>query len=819
MPRLLPMLCLLLAAPLAARPAGGSVVAGAYVAERRSIVAELSFAANRHVARSTGAGETAAAHIVAEESMAERRLAAENTANKADEEHRSTEEDSAIDTAIVVDDVQVTAIKQGTALRSQPVAATVFGRRAVAQKHIDAVKQLSQRVPNLHIPDYGSRMTSSIYVRGLGARIDQPVMGMNVDNVPILNKDCYDTELADIERIEILRGPQSTLYGRNTMGGVMNIHTLSPLAYQGTRLLAEYGSGNTWRLRASTYHRFGGDIGLALSGFCTRSDGFFENLATGRPCDSETSGGGRLRFQWRGNRGVRIDNTFAFSLLDQGGYPYAYIGPEIVRDGETVIRPGEIRYNDPSGYRRTALSNGLTVRRDAAACSISSITAYSYSDDAMTLDQDFLPLSYFTLRQARTEHTLSQEVVVRSHEEGRYRWLVGAFGFYRRSTMQAPVRFKRTGIEELILKNANVSPALRYESDAEELLLASDFRNPSFGAALYHESAFVVGRWRFAAGLRLDFEHARLRYRSRTDFDYRLGIEGAAPQPVRASIDDSDVLTRSWFEPLPRFSVTYSFDEGRNLYVSVAKGYKAGGFNTQLFSDILQEKLKARMLSGVDTVDPARMSYKPEYGWSYEAGGHFSCCEGIVRGDFALFFIDCRNQQLTVFPDGSATGRMMTNAGRSRSLGGELALLIVPRNNLVFDAAYGYTDARFIRYDDGRNDYVGNRVPYAPEHTLSLGGEWSISTGVEWLGDIVLRAGARGAGRIRWNETNTLSQPFYLLADASVRLEQRRYALDLWGRNLGGEQYDVFYFKSMGREFVQRGRPRTFGITLSINID
>jgi len=437
----------------------------------------------------------------------------------------------------------------------------------------------------------------------------------------------------------------------------------------------------------------------------------------------------------------------------------------------------------------------------------------------MTLDQDFLPLSYFTLRQARTEHTLSQEVVVRSHEEGRYRWLVGAFGFYRRSTMQAPVRFKRTGIEELILKNANVSPALRYESDAEELLLASDFRNPSFGAALYHESAFVVGRWRFAAGLRLDFEHARLRYRSRTDFDYRLGIEGAAPQPVRASINDSDVLTRSWFEPLPRFSVTYSFDEGRNLYVSVAKGYKAGGFNTQLFSDILQEKLKARMLSGVDTVDPARMSYKPEYGWSYEAGGHFSCCEGIVRGDFALFFIDCRNQQLTVFPDGSATGRMMTNAGRSRSLGGELALLIVPRNNLVFDAAYGYTDARFIRYDDGRNDYVGNRVPYAPEHTLSLGGEWSISTGVEWLGDIVLRAGARGAGRIRWNETNTLSQPFYLLADASVRLEQRRYALDLWGRNLGGEQYDVFYFKSMGREFVQRGRPRTFGITLSINID
>ncbi len=779
---LLLLLCLLLAAPLAARPAGGRIVAAGTLADEE----------NRPGARCEAAGtktETAA----------------------------GTERDA--DTTIAVDRVQVTAIKQGPVLRSQPAASTILGRRAAMHEHVDAVKNLSQRVPNLHIPDYGSRMTSSIYVRGLGARIDQPVMGMNVDNVPMLNKDCYDTELADIERIEILRGPQSTLYGRNTMGGVMNIRTLSPLAYRGTRLLAEYGSGNTWRLRASTYRRLGDEAGLALSGYYTQTDGFFENLATGRKCDDEKLGGGRLRFQWRGKQGLHIDNTLSFSLLDQGGYPYAYAGPEIVRNGETVIRPGEIRYNDPSGYRRTAVSDGLTVRCDAGSCSVSSITAYAYSDDAMTLDQDFLPLSYFTLRQARTEHTLSQELVVRSHDRGRYRWLAGAFGFYRRSTMEAPVNFKRTGIEELILKNANISPALRYESDAQELLLATDFRNPTAGAALYHESTFVIGRWRFAAGLRLDFEHTRLRYHSRTDFDYRLGIGGAAPRPVRATIDDRDALTRSWFEVLPRFSILYAFDEGRNLYISAAKGYKAGGFNTQLFSDILQEKLKARMLSGVDTADPASMSYKPEYGWTYEIGGHFSCAEGVVRGDFALFFIDCRDQQLTVFPAGTSTGRMMTNAGRSRSLGGELALRIVPRNNLVFDAAYGYADARFVRYDDGQADYAGKRIPYAPEHTLSLGAEWSIPTGAEWLGDIVLRAGTRGAGRIRWNEANTLSQPFCLLADASVRIEQQHYALDFWGRNLGGAEYDVFYFKSMGNEFVQRGRPRTFGITLSVNID
>ena len=136
-----------------------------------------------------------------------------------------------IDTVISVDGVQVTAIKQGLSLRNRSVAASVAGRRTIERQGITAVKELSRLVPNFYIPDYGSRMTSSIYVRGLGARIDQPVMGLNVDNVPYLSKDDYDFDLTDIERIEVLRGPQSTLYGRNTMGGVINVYTLSPLAY------------------------------------------------------------------------------------------------------------------------------------------------------------------------------------------------------------------------------------------------------------------------------------------------------------------------------------------------------------------------------------------------------------------------------------------------------------------------------------------------------------------------------------------------------------------------------------------------------------
>ncbi len=794
----------------------------------------LSAAAGRHSSAPLPAAGTAAGHAAAGERTQTGEITAaarldgnggqtETEGGTATGEFANAGEadPTAVDTVIVVDKVQVTAIKQGMVLRSQPVAATIVGSRAIERGHVDALKNLSQNIPNFFIPDYGSRMTSSIYVRGLGARIDQPVMGLNIDNVPVLNKDNYDMELADAERIEVLRGPQSTLYGRNTMGGVVNVYTLSPLSYEGVRLSAEYGSGDSYKFRASSYYRINPDLGMSVTGYYTHTGGFFENLATGEKCDWERLGGGRWKAQWRNRTGLRIDNTLSFSVLEQGGYPYAYVGEEIVHDGQTVIRPGEIRYNDPCSYRRTTLSDGLTVRYDAGSFSVASITSYQYSDDEMILDQDFLPLSYFTLKQARTEHTLTEDIVFRSHERGAYRWLLGAFGFYRHGVMNAPVHFKQTGIEELILKNANEhDPQYTYDAwDNDELLLGSRFRNPSAGGALYHESNYTAGHWRFTAGLRFDYEHTRLRYRSSTQTGYTAtdrvsGTTGHYP----LSIDIRNTLKRNFTEVLPKFSVLYAFDEIHNLYVSVAKGYKAGGFNTQMFSDVLQQKMMNEM--GFGTVYDADkvVSYEPEYSWNYELGGHFSCMEGAVRGDFALFYIDCRDQQLTIFPEGTTTGRMMTNAGRTRSFGGELSLQVSPWQNLDINAAYGYTNARFVRYNDGKTDYKGNYLPYAPQHTLAATGAWTIPTGVQWLGNIVLQAGVRCAGRIWWNEENSLSQPFYALTEASLRFEQKHYSVDIWGRNLADADYNVFYFKSIGNEFVQRGRPRTFGITLNINL-
>ena len=170
---------------------------------------------------------------------------------------KASDNEPKVDTLIAVDKVQITAIKQGSELRREAVAAAVLGGRTLEMRGVSAVKEVVTDIPNLFMPDYGSRTTSSIYVRGMGTRIDQPVVGMTVDNVQLADKNLYDTELQDVERIEFLRGPQATLYGRNTMGGVINVYTLSPLTYQGVRLRADYGSRNAIRVAASSYNKLG----------------------------------------------------------------------------------------------------------------------------------------------------------------------------------------------------------------------------------------------------------------------------------------------------------------------------------------------------------------------------------------------------------------------------------------------------------------------------------------------------------------------------------------------------------------------------------
>lgn len=688
---------------------------------------------------------------------------------------------------------------------------------------IDATKGVSLVAPNFYIPAYGSRMTSSIYVRGLGARIDQPVVGLTVDNIPYLNKDAYDFDISDIESIEVLRGAQGVLNGRNTMGGQINIRTLSPLRASGLRAMVEYGSKNSVRAAASYYGRLRPVLGMSLAAQYRHTDGFYRNSYDGSRLGRENSGSLRWKTAWRPNEAFSLTNTATATFDKEWGYPY------------TNLETGLTAYNDTCSYRRSMLADALTVAWAGKRVVVTSITSVQYLDDCMNLDQDFTPADYFTLRQSRRELAFTEDLFTRG-SRGIYSWLGGVFGFYKSTNMQAPVTFKDIGIAELIEGHRNgINPDYPIAWDTRRFVLDSDFDIRTGGFAVYHESTVNSGIWRFEAGLRLDVEHNSLDYHSRTSTGfstYRREPDGSltpySHTPI--DIDDRGKVSHTYVELLPKLTV--SLDVPFKPYVSFSKGYKAGGYNTQMFSNILQQDLMAALIGEASkymppTVDISAIpgfapsgsvdmiaSYKPEYSWNYEVGAHISCWGGRIHTDLDVFYIDIRNQQLTVFPDGDSTGRMMTNAGRSRSFGAELAVTATPTDRWNARASYGYTNARFLTYRDGAENYRGKTVPYAPAHTLFGSVQYRQPLPMWWFNAISFEVNCRGVGPIYWDEANLHRQDFYALAGASVRLQMQKVSLDLWGENILNTRYSTFYFKSVGNSFVQRGPSRTLGMTL-----
>lgn len=716
--------------------------------------------------------------------------------------------------------VVTSSVKRESFVSDIPGVSTFLMRR-IEERGIASPKNLSAVVPGLNIPDYGTSMTSTIYVRGLGSRMDNPVIGLYVDDVPIIDKNCYDFSFTDIRRIDFLHGPQGTLYGRNSMLGVLSVETLSPTAYQGTRGIIEYGSASTLSAKLSAYKgRFG------LTAAYGHTDGFFINEYDGSNCGLSDSFSARARFVG-GVGKASLDNILTVSYIDQTGYPYRKL-----MAGELL----PVDYNDKSGYRRFFLMDGFRLKTEWRNWKISSVTSFQTLFDSMDMDQDFTPKSMFTLNQIQEQVAFTQEFIFKPKTHTVW-WdsQTGLFAMVKLNRMSAPVRFLKDGIKSLILGNANsgIPQELgRLNIQEENFLIYSDFDIALGNVAAYHESYFNTGRWTFTAGLRLDFEASRMRYDSGSDIHFIVSPAMSEYIPFSTKVDGTETVRYAQLQP--KLSVSYDATSERmrskglnmSLLASVSEGYRSGGFNTQIFSDVLQRKMMLGMmeslgvhLDGKGDLSTDGLTYKPEICLNYEIGGKFRMRSAghILESFFTAYRVDCRNQQMTVFPYGNGTGRMMANAGRSRSLGVEAEASWMWKG-LSVSFAGSLMDARFVDYDDGRNDWSGNRIPYSPESTLYLRCGYKFLTKGRFLRSVSLNADINRSGRIYWNEAGDISQSPYSLIGADVRLTTSKAELWLRGQNLTGTEYSVFYFKSVGNSFFQAGKPRRFTIGLSINL-
>jgi len=757
-----------------------------------------------------------------------------------------------------LDEVVVTSsVKETNELKNMPTAVSVVSPKQLRDTQIESLPGLSATIPNFFIPVYGSKVSTPIYIRGIGARLGAQTVSMYVDNVPSFNPSAFDFEFQDIQRIEVLRGAQGTLYGRNAIGGIVNLYTLSPLAFQGTNLSVTGGNHGQLSAKASNYSKLGDHFGISIGGYYKRDDGYFMNNHTGKKVDASENAGGRVKLEW--------EMTPSFKALLFGNYDYVSGGafPYMHKDSTASS------FNEPSSYDRHLFTNGLSLDYTGNGYSVHSTTGFQYLKDEMKMDQDYSPKSVFSIRQMQEQHSVSQEFTVKSDNSRRYRWVLGAFGFSDHRVIDTPVAIKEDGMDamqgHLDAAMERMGAPLRIVYANERIDLPGVYTKPSRGAALFHQSTltdlFGLEGLSATAGLRLDYEHTGIDFSTESeggDVNLVFNIPGRPMPPVFVEGDTllKGNYAKDFWELLPKFALKYQFSPTSIIYLSASKGYKTGGYNEQAFSKILQSALAASIMrnamsgmpgggtgapggSGSTEAVPLeeQLSYDPETSWTYELGGRYQMLENRLSINYALFYSRVNNIQIIKLEDQGTSGRTVQNAGQSESKGFELSLKYVPLQNLSLYADYGFADARFVDYEAAEDvDYSGNHVPFAPRHTLTLGASYVHHFGNRSLIDrLVTNIQYSGVGRIYWTESNkttpqdgdegvALYQPFYGLVNGSVAAEKGAFSLEFWVKNLFNTDYHSFLFEASDmttgkvNQFVQRGYPTRLGATLRYTI-
>ncbi len=752
--------------------------------------------------------------------------------------------------------------KETTRFRQQPVSAAVFGKKQIEAIDAKSIKHLGTFAPNFYMPDYGSRLTSAVYIRGIGSRINTPAVGLYVDNIPFSDKSAYDFSFLDVERVDVLRGPQGTLYGRNSMGGLIRIATADPMRRKGTDIcLGAEGRRTGRHAKAVTYLHPADNMALSVGGFYEGEEGFYRNKTTGKKADSSENGGGKIRAVWEPTGKLRLDLTASYEHSKEAACPYF-----LIKNGHTTTDDNDlyaITQNRQSTYRRDLLNTGLGLTWQTPKIVLSSITAYQYLKDRLFMDQDFTSADIFSLTQHQRIGTLSEELSLKSRTEGRWKWTSGAFFMYQEMTTRCPVTFYNGGIDYLNRQFAAVmpqQPAMSLSFTDNTLPFQGRLNTPVLNAALFHQSTVELGAGlSIVAGLRLDYDHRRLTLQSGTGtpVNYRFSLPAFH---IETDLEADPTLNgrqreHSW-QLLPKLALQYNHKEGRgNVYFAISKGYRSGGYNIQSYSDLSQTVLQRSMMGKVKDYsiatinrlplpeaskqaaiqamtavidrnmpdEPAieSLTYKPEQSWNYELGGHLSFFDNRLSTDYTFFYMHTKDQQLARFAE-SGMGRVMVNAGKSRNCGAELAIRAeLVKERLNISATYGYTNSKLKNHNLGTShgetvDYSGNHVPFAPEHTLGATATFRQPLNCRFLKAIGCTANVSGAGRIYWDEANTFSQPFYALLGASVTAElSEDINLEIWGRNLTATHYTNFAFDSLNNRFAQYGNPRSFGININ----
>lgn len=685
-------------------------------------------------------------------------------------------------------DIVVTAEKRSTNAQTVPIAIAVISNEALDKSGVDSTLALQTASPSLVVGSFGG--FGQPYIRGIGNELltlaSDSSTSVYLDGVYLARPGGTLQQFLDVDRVEILRGPQGTLYGRNSVGGSINIHSIEPTDEFTGSVDVSYGNYSKFRARAAVnVPLIEGKLFARFAGIRTTSRGYVTNLSE-PAAYSSVIGVGSVSQHYGGDDLTGGRASFKFLPADRWEIDLSI---DAARDRGTQTSTNKLLVNlpspalpqgrtDPSPFKnylnfspiekKDQWGGRLGVTYDMGIADLKSITSYRHNLQDVFFDVDATDYDLNNERLYSKSDTWTQEINVVSKGKGPLEWVVGAYYLNDNALQDIPLFL-----------------------NAGSFLL--DFRGTldTWAWAVFGQGSYRIGDIvRLTAGVRYSQEKKTI------SVDHNAVIAGT---PANLLTVPSD--SRKWSSWTPKFGIDVFVADHAMIYGSVSKGYKSGGFN---------------LLS----LDPTTFSFDPENLWAYEVGLKSELFDRRLRLNLSAFWYDHSDRQEQV---ASAFGAVTANAASATIKGIEVEATALLASGFTLNAAYSYLNGRYDKYETldpdrpllGLLDLKGNRVPRAPVHSAVVSASYTHELA---NGKLTLFSEYSWKSRIYHNVYNepALSQGAFGLLNGRITYQpgETRWQVSLWGRNLTDKTWfqtgirNTAFFGS----FENVAEPRTYGI-------
>lgn len=616
----------------------------------------------------------------------------------------------------VLEEIIVTAQKKTESIQDVPITITAFDSDSLDFLNVTAIDDLAQFTPGLNIAQ-GDPARMSVRIRGIGSiKFDvgsEGSVGIFIDEIYMPRFSGIDFGLSDIERVEVLKGPQGTLFGRNTTGGAISIVSASPTQEAEGYIDAEVSNRDSYLVRGAISGGITDNLSLRLAAGQQVVGGFVENTLTGTTNDQESQTA-RLSLRYEPSDDLRISGSVEYTSVDAdviigslailpGGFTFPLLSPPTGPFPFTPTPVTEDPYTEPNNFdgqlETESFLSVFRLEKDFENLTFVSLTGYRDSELDQSEDFDHTRLNVGQTIIEEESDTFSQEFRLSAEN-----WIFGVYYYVDDAYRADNYGWKSDSLPYLLAGGTELvsSPIV-------------DVKTTSW--ALFGQYSFAVtDNLSLVLGARYSEDEKDFTLSGETSFP------GVPTVPVPFAYDDK----KTWDSFDPKISLDYNVSEDALVYFSYSQGYKSGG---------------VQFSAGFEAL--ARQIFDPEELDAYEIGIKSDLLEGRMRLNSAVYYYDYTNlQQQRIEQFGPTAASVTRNAGESEIKGVELDLQWIPVDSLNLRLAYSYLDAEFSEFiGTGGQDFAGNRVPNSPEHTVSvaadyqlqLPGDWSLLMGTDWF--------------------------------------------------------------------------------------